>query len=37
MDHVTLYRWVQHFTPLLVDAARPGRHTVGGLWWVDET
>src|SRR6516225_11661125 len=37
VDHVTLYRWVQHFTPLLVDAARPGRHTVGGRWFVDET
>jgi transposase-like protein len=37
VDHVTLYRWVQHFTPLLVDAARPCRHTVGGRWFVDET
>jgi transposase, IS6 family len=26
VDHVTLYRWVQRFTPLLIDAARPGRH-----------
>ena len=24
VDHVTLYRWVQRFTPLLIDAARPG-------------
>ena len=23
VDHVTLYRWVQRFTPLLIDAARP--------------
>ena len=30
VDHVTLYRWVQRFTPLLVDAARPCRHAVGG-------
>ena len=37
VDHVTLYRWVQHFTPLVVDAARPCRHTVGGRWFVDET
>jgi transposase-like protein len=37
VDHVTLYRWVQHFTPLLVDAARPCRHTVGDRWFVDET
>ena len=26
VDHVTLFRWVQRFTPLLVDAARPCRH-----------
>jgi hypothetical protein len=37
VDHVTLYRWVQHFTPLLVDGARPCRHTVGDRWFVDET
>ena len=22
VDHVTIYRWVQRFTPLLIDAAR---------------
>jgi transposase-like protein len=37
VDHVTLYRWVQHFTPLLVDLARPARHSVGGRWFVHET
>ena len=37
VDHVTLYRWVQRFTPLLIDAARPCRHTVGSRWFVDET
>ncbi len=37
VDHVTLYRWVQRFTPLLVDAARPCRHAIGGRWFVDET
>ena len=37
VDHVTLFRWVQRFTPLLVDAARPCRHAVGGRWFVDET
>jgi IS6 family transposase len=36
-DHVTSYRWVQRFTPLLIDAARPCRHAVGGRWFVDET
>ena len=37
VDHVTIYRWVQRFTPLLADAARPGRHSVGDRWQVDET
>ena len=37
VDHVTLYRWVQRFTPLLVEAARPCRHAVGDRWFVDET
>jgi IS6 family transposase len=32
-----LYRWVQRFTPELIDAARPRRHTVGDRWFVDET
>jgi IS6 family transposase len=36
-DHVTIYRWVQRFTPLLVDAARPCRRPVGNRWYVDET
>jgi transposase-like protein len=37
VDHVTLHRWVQRFTPLLADAARFGRHGVGDRWHVDET
>ncbi len=37
VDHVTVYRWVQRFTPLLADAAGPCRHVVGGRWFVDET
>jgi IS6 family transposase len=36
-DHTTVYRWVQRFTPLLADAARPCRHLVGDRWQVDET
>jgi transposase, IS6 family len=36
-DHVTIYRWVQRFTPLLADAVRPCRHAVGDRWHVDET
>jgi transposase, IS6 family len=37
VDHVTVFRWVQRFTPLLADAARPCRHAVGDCWFVDET
>jgi transposase-like protein len=37
VDHVTVYRWVRRFTPLLAEAARPCRHAVGDRWWVDET
>jgi transposase, IS6 family len=29
LDNVTIYRWVQRFTRLLAEAARPCRHTVG--------
>jgi len=37
VDHVTLFRWVQRFTPELIEAARPGRHLSGDRWFVDET
>jgi IS6 family transposase len=37
VDHVTLYRWVTRFTPLLIDAARFTRHAPGDRWFVDET
>src|SRR3954453_19531877 len=37
VDHVTLYRWVQRFTPLLIEAARPTRHLAADRWFVDET
>jgi hypothetical protein len=37
VDHVTVYRWVLRFTPLLAEAARPRRHRAGGRWFVDET
>jgi IS6 family transposase len=37
VDHVTSYRSVLRFTPLLADAARPCRHRVGDQWSVDET
>jgi transposase-like protein len=37
VDHVTVFRWVQRFTPLLADAARFCRHSPGDRWHVDET
>jgi IS6 family transposase len=37
VDHVSVYRWVRRFTPLLTDAARPCRHAVGERWHLDET
>jgi transposase, IS6 family len=37
VDHVTIYRWVQRFTPELIDAARPRRHVAGDRWFVDES
>ena len=37
VDHVSVYRWVVRFTPLLAEAARPCRHAVGVRWFVDET
>lgn len=33
-DHVTVFRWVQRFTPLLIDAARPCRHSPQDRWFV---
>jgi len=35
VDHVTVYRWVQRFTPLLADAARFAPHAPGDRWFVD--
>ena len=36
-DHVTVYRWVQRFSPLLAEAARFCRRSPGDRWFVDET
>ena len=36
-DHLTIYRWVQRFAPLLADAARFCRHAPGDRWFTDET
>jgi len=37
VDHVTIYRWVQRFTPEFIEAARMCRHAPGDRWFVDET
>ena len=37
VDHVTVYRWVQRFTPEFIEAARLCRHVPGDRWFVDET
>jgi transposase, IS6 family len=37
VDHVTVYRWVQRFSPMRADAARFVRHAPGDRWFVDET
>jgi IS6 family transposase len=37
VDHVTIYRRAQRFTPLLAAAARFARHPPGDQWFVDET
>ena len=34
---MTVFRSVQRFTPLFLDAARPCRHAPGDRWFVDET
>jgi hypothetical protein len=36
VDHVTIYWWVQRFTPEFIEAARPCRHAPGDRWFVDE-
>jgi transposase, IS6 family len=33
VDHVTIYRWVQRFTPEFIEAARPCRHAPGDRWF----
>ncbi|MEP7022497.1 MAG: IS6 family transposase [Actinomycetota bacterium] len=37
VDHVTIYRWGQRFTPEFIEAARPCRHAPGDRWFADET
>jgi transposase-like protein len=37
VDHVSIYRSVQRFTPEFIEAAKPCRHAPGDRWFVDET
>ena len=37
VDHVTVYRWVQGFTPEFIEAARPCRQAPGDRCFADET
>ena len=37
VDHVTVYRRVQRFTPEFIEAARPARRAPGDRWFADET
>jgi transposase, IS6 family len=37
VDRSTVYRWVQRFLPLFLEAARTHRRPVGTKWRVDET
>lgn len=37
VNHVTISRWLQRFTPLFIDVARQCRHSPGDHWFVDAT
>lgn len=37
VDPSTIFDWVQKFTPLYQEAARPRRRRVGQRWSIDET
>ena len=37
VNRSTIYRWVQRFLPLFMEAARHHTRPVGGKWRVDET
>ncbi len=36
VDHLTIQRWVQRITPLLIDTARPCRPSLADRCFVDE-
>ena len=37
VDHLTICRWVQRFTPKFIEAARAARHLPGDRWSANET
>jgi transposase-like protein len=37
VDHVTIYGWVQRFTPEFTGVARLCRHAPGDRWLADQT
>ena len=37
LDHVTIWRWVQHYGPILNERLRCERRRTNGSWRVDET
>jgi len=37
VDDVTVYRWVQRFTPEFIEAVRLARQAPGDRWFADET
>ena len=37
VDHTTLFRWVQHFAPLMEKRVRWYQRCTGASWRVDET
>jgi transposase-like protein len=37
VDHVTIYRWLQRFTPEFIEPDRFCRHAPGDRWFADET
>jgi transposase, IS6 family len=37
VDHVTVCRWVQRFTPEFIEAARLCCHAASDWWFADET
>jgi hypothetical protein len=37
VDHVTVYRWVQRFSPLPVEMGRQRPDSLGDRWFIDIT